>query len=284
MNKNELLLALQSMEKKTNEEWLYNLDERKIKELEFHNRDRDEQIINKLPQDTYEKFYGNRKFYRTVELSSRYRLQWLEDNVKGNIFLDYACGNGDNARLAAQAGAALAIGIDISDISVKNAARIASEEGLTEKTFFVQGDAENTGLPANCIDRIICSGMLHHLDLSYAFYELRRILKPGGKILAIEALDYNPLIKLYRMITPDMRTEWEKRHILSYKDLNFASRFFKVENVKHWHIASILGGYIPGILPVLNSIDKVAVKIPLIKMLSWMFTFELVKENDIVRS
>ena len=126
MNKNELLQALQSMEKKTNEEWLNNLDERKIKELEFHNRDRDEQIINKLPQDTYDKIYGNRKFYRTVELSSRYKLQWLEDNVKGKIFLDYACGNGENARLAAQAGAALAIGIDISDISVKNAARIAS--------------------------------------------------------------------------------------------------------------------------------------------------------------
>ena len=46
----------------------------------------------------------------------------------------------------------------------------------------------------------MCCGMLHHLDLSYAFPELRRILSLEGKILAIEALDYNPIIKLYRNI------------------------------------------------------------------------------------
>ncbi len=53
-------------------------------------------------------------------------------------------------------------------------------------------------LDDNYIDAIICSGMLHHLDLSYAFLELRRILRAEGKILAaIEALNYNPAIKLY---------------------------------------------------------------------------------------
>ncbi len=34
----------------------------------------------------------------------------------------------------------------------------------------------------------------------------------GERILCIEALDYNPTIKLYRMCTPDMRTKWEKAH------------------------------------------------------------------------
>ena len=62
----------------------------------------------------------------------------------------------------------------------------------------MQADAENTMLDDNYIDAIICSGMLHHLDLSYAFLELRRILRAEGKILAaIEALNYNPAIKLY---------------------------------------------------------------------------------------
>ena len=44
-------------------------------------------------------------------------------------------------------------------------------------------------------------------------------------VLGVEALDYNPLIKLYRQLTPDMRTEWEKAHILSLKDLRFAQKF-----------------------------------------------------------
>lgn len=57
------------------------------------------------------------------------------------------------------------------------------------------------------------------------FDVLRRILKPNGVILAVEALDYNPMIKLYRIMTPEMRTEWEKAHILSYKDENLRSGF-----------------------------------------------------------
>ena len=133
--------------------------------------------------------------------------------------MDYTCGNGGNARQAAKSKSALAIGIDISDISIIDAKKIASDEGLEENTFFIQGDAENTGLPDNCIDLVLCFGVLHHLDLSYAYFELRRIFKPGRKVLAIEALDYNPLMKMYQMTTPDMRTEWRKAHILSYEDL-----------------------------------------------------------------
>ena len=38
----------------------------------------------------------------------------------------------------------------------------------------------------------------------------------------MEALSVNPLIQLYRNSTPEMRTEWEKNHILGPKDLKFA--------------------------------------------------------------
>ena len=95
------------------------------------------------------------------------------------MFLDYACGNGDMTLAAARHGAKLSIGLDISSVSIRNAERTAHDEKI-DNTYFLQADAENTKLPDGCIDVIICSGMLHHLDLSYAFPELRRILKPGG--------------------------------------------------------------------------------------------------------
>jgi ubiquinone/menaquinone biosynthesis C-methylase UbiE len=281
MTKQELLQHLEVLSRKTDEEWLLTLNERKSKEIEFHNLDRDRNFTGNLPKDTYNKLKGNRKFYKTVQLSSNYYENWLKSHCKDRIFLDYACGDGVNAIRAAKVGASLAIGLDISDISIKNARALAEKEGLSGNTFFIQGDCENTGLPSECIDVGICSGMLHHLDLSYAFYELRRILKKsGGVILCIEALNYNPLIKLYRNITPQMRTEWEKANILSYQDIYFARRFFEVKNIRHWHLFSIIGTYLPFALSFLNAIDKIVLKLPCIKLMSWMFTFELHKKGS----
>ncbi len=280
MEKQMLLTHLEQMPAVREAGWLQSLEERKLKELEFHNRDRDKTVVENLPQDIYEQLHGNKKYYRTTQLSGDYVRNWIATNAKGKVFLDYACGNGLNALFAARSGAALAIGIDISDISVRNATQKAREEGLSENTRFLQADCENTGLPDNSIDVIICSGMLHHLDLNFAFPELRRILKPGGVILGVEALDYNPVIKLYRMRTPQMRTEWEKAHILSYKDIRFARKFFEVQNIKHWHLFSIAGVKLPALLPLFNLLDQIVLKLPLIKLMSWMFTFELRKPTQ----
>lgn len=266
---------LSAMEAIPDSEWMGSLDARKRKELEFHDRDRDRSKIPQLDQDTYERFYGNKKYYEATESSKRYVDSWIAKNVPGRVVLDYACGNGDGAIKAAKAGAELAIGIDISSVSVKNARADAAAAGVGERTRFVQADAENTKLPDASVDFVLCRGMLHHLDLSFAFPELRRILAPGGKILAVEALDYNPLIKLYRAFTPDMRTEWETAHILSLKDLRFAERFFDIGDVNYWHMTSIAGPHLRPLYPLLTAVDDVLTRIPLIRLLAWIFTFEL---------
>ncbi|UYN97246.1 MAG: class I SAM-dependent methyltransferase [Enhydrobacter sp.] len=261
----------------TNSEWLQSLNDRKLAELEFHNRVRDQRAtLDEMPKDTYEKFYGNRKYYSATRRSNEYIRKWIDRHAPGRVFLDYACGNGGMARQAAHAGAKLVIGLDISDVSVANAKKAAAAEGLSN-TYFVQADAENTRLPDGCVDAVMCSGMLHHLDLSYAFPELRRILKPGGRILAGEALDYNPLIKLYRLVTPSMRTEWEKAHILSLKDIAFARRFFEIGEMRFWHITGYVGGKFPALLPALDSLDRVLERIPLVQLMAWIFTFELIR-------
>ena len=130
-------------------------------------------------------------------------------------------------------------------------------------------------LAAGLIGTNICSGMLHHLDLACAFQELQRILAPGGVILGVEALDYNPLINLYRQLTPDMRTDWEKAHILSLKDLRFAKKFFDLGEVRYWHVVSIIGGKFPILLPLLDAVDVALTRIPGIQLMAWIFTFEL---------
>jgi ubiquinone/menaquinone biosynthesis C-methylase UbiE len=279
--RNNLLERIDEIDKISDQEWKAGLAERKLKELEFHDRDRDQSRIEKtISSDTYEKYYGNKKYYLATRRSRRFVEDWIAIESKDKVFLDYACGNGGNAIHAAHTGAALSLGFDISGISVENARTAAAMAGLKDNTRFFQADAENTKLPDNSIDTLVCSGMLHHLDLSYAFHELRRILRPGGKVLAVEALDYNPAIKLYRFMTPDMRTEWEKSHILNLSDVKFASRFFDVKEIRYWHVAGYIAGKLPGLFTLVDRLDLVLEKIPYLQRMAWIFTFVLQKRHE----
>lgn len=281
-NINRLVECVDEIDRITDADWIATLNDRKRKELEFHDRDRDPDLITDAAAgDTFEKFYGNIKYYSTTKRSSEYLKSWIAREARDKVFLDYACGNGANALWAAQNGAALSLGFDISPVSVRNATRLAADvDGQIGPLRYFQADAENTKLPDASIDTVICSGMLHHLDLSYALPELRRILKPGGRVLALEALDYNPVIKLYRKITPAMRTDWEKAHILSLKDVRFASRYFDIEDVKYWHITGYLGGRFPKLLPAADRFDRALERIPLLNRLSWMFSFVMRRPFD----
>ena len=105
MDIQHLKIHLDEIVKISNSEWLASLNERKIKELEFHNLHRERTLIEKLDHDTYDKFYSNKKFYSTVRQSNEYCDQWISKNAKGKVFLDYACGDGGNAIKAAKGGA-----------------------------------------------------------------------------------------------------------------------------------------------------------------------------------
>jgi ubiquinone/menaquinone biosynthesis C-methylase UbiE len=274
MNITDLRICIEEIQKITDDTWLRSLNDRKLKELEFHDLDRDQTRVQNMDKDSYEKYYGNKKFYKTVIKSQEYTQAWIRERSKDRIFLDYACGNGFNAIYAADCNAKLSMGLDISNVSIINARKQAETLGLENVVFF-QADAENTHLPDHSVDTIICSGMLHHLDLNYALPELARILAPGGRILAIEALNYNPFIKLYRSRTASMRTDWEKAHILSLSDVRKAKKYFDIGEIKYWHITSYLAAYLPSWLSLFNKIDSLLTKIPLIQRMAWIFTFEL---------
>jgi SAM-dependent methyltransferase len=274
----QLLETLRALDRISDVEWQSALNERKREELTFHDVSHsDEESASR------ESGRANKKFYTTTKMSSDYLSAWIRENAAGKIFLDYACGTGTQCVEAAEAGSPLAVGLDISPVSIENARKRAADAGVSERTFFLVGDCENTGFPDACFDRVLCAGMLHHLDLSYAFPELRRIMKPGAKLLGVEALNYNPVIRMYRNLTPELRTTWEKDHILSLKDLKFARRFFEIRDVRYWNLATV--GVTPlrksslfePALRLANKIDSYLLRLPPVNRLAWSFTFELVK-------
>src|SRR5262249_12545634 len=109
-----------------------------------------------------------------------------------------------------------------------------------------------------------------------------RVTAPGGRIFCYEALAHNPLIQLYRNRTPELRTEWERHHILGVGDLRRAARWFAVENVRFFNLTSPIISFLPQgrlrqhVGRVLRSCDSILTRVPGIQLLSWVFTFELV--------
>ena len=70
-----LVDQLNEIDQIQNKDWLQSLCERKLKELEFHNEDRNKTIVKeRCKLGTQEKFYGNKKYYSITERSKAYQL------------------------------------------------------------------------------------------------------------------------------------------------------------------------------------------------------------------
>jgi hypothetical protein len=99
-------------------------------------------------------------------------------------------------------------------------------------------------------------------------------------------LAYNPLIRLYRNLTPSLRTEWESSHILGMKEVRLAEEWFDVANLKFFLMAAPLTTFLPAGpvrrigLAAGHAVDAVLTRVPVIRLWSWQFTFELVKRDS----
>lgn len=254
------------------------LKERKLEEVEFHNKRERDRLT--LREDEYFEKYSNHKFYSITRKSATFVHKWMSKNCSGKIALDYCCGLGQNSLELAKNGA-FVYGIDISNESVKTAALNASKSGYSNKVNFQVMDAECLKFDDSFFDVILCSGVLHHLDLKKALPELARVLKPTGKIICVEALGYNPVMNWYRKSTLHLRTSWEVGHILTLREVRYARRYFDSIDLRFFHLFSILAVpfrntvFFNPFLSVLEWIDAMVLHIPLIRCLAWQMIFTL---------
>ena len=107
----------------------------------------------------------------------------------GQRVLDVGCGTGYFARLLAEGVGreGLVVGIDPSPAMITYASR---QTGRASNCQFQVGKAEALEFPAEHFDVVVSSLVMHHLpeDLRVAaLREMRRVLRPGGKLLVAEA-------------------------------------------------------------------------------------------------
>jgi SAM-dependent methyltransferase len=120
-------------------------------------------------------------------------------DVRGRRVLDYGCGHGMAAVVLARREA-IVTGIDLSAGYVAEARRRAAANDI--HASFLQADAEHLPFADGSIDAVWGCAILHHLDLSRAGAELRRVLHPGGVAVFCEPWGGNPLLELARRHLP----------------------------------------------------------------------------------
>ena len=151
----------------------------------------------------------------------------LYKNVGGKSILDLGCGFGDKSVLMAKHGASV-FGIDISDNYIAISKRAAVDSNLEDKCVFQQMDAHSMSFEDSKFDYVVGRGIIHHLDLTVSLSEIKRVLKPGGRAMFVEPLGANPLLKIFRMLTPSARTVDERP--LNIQDLAWIQKNFEVHS------------------------------------------------------
>src|SRR6266851_3045823 len=144
------------------------------------------------------------KFYSIADISERYYRECIVARDAHDV-LEIGCGRGSVASFLGRDVSFTAI--DISDVAVQEAAEVARANGIAgPRHTYLLMNAEETAFADNSFDLICGTGILHHLNLNKACAEIRRILRSDGGAVFIEPLGHNPLLNLYRKLTPQIRS------------------------------------------------------------------------------
>ena len=219
------------------------------------------------------------RFYAVLAPAEAAFWQAVRDAGTGARILEYGCGQGGRLFQLAPYAASLAA-IDLSPIGVQQARKEAEERGI--KADIRVMNAEALEFDDGTFDLIVGNGILHHLDLERAFREIRRVLVPGGRAFFMEPLGHNPMVNLYRRMTPELRTPDE--HPLLMADFALAERNFERVEVKMSVLTSLLALPFSGskqfdkLLSRLTAVDdSLFQRSALARRHAWYATIELVR-------
>lgn len=169
---------------------------------------REREHFDRLALATGGHWWGNRTPAGRLRQDRRGDLlaAWLPA-APGVRVLELGCGAGDFSRVLAARGLAVTA-VDVSPLQVRLARRRCAGSALR----FLAADATALGFAPESFDAVVGNAVLHHLDLGPALAEVRRILRPGGRIFFAEPNLRNPQVWL------EKRVGWLGRRLEASED------------------------------------------------------------------
>ncbi len=212
-------------------------------EAEFQNaRTKDDPFIGRR----------NKFYYLTNEAFKSYQ-KVLSDNTLGKKIIVVGCAEGGVTPLA-KAGAEKVLGIDIASEPIKRLNEKIEQEKLSNIASAVVGNAEDLDVPENSFDVICCLGVLHHLDIQKSAASWSKALNKDGFVVMEEPMALNPIVALYRLLTPKMRTDDE--HPLVPADIKLLKKYFTTVDVQGYVLLSLFSLFFVYIYKSDNLRDK----------------------------
>jgi len=123
---------------------------------------------------------------------------YLLGDLQGKRVLDVGCGGGWISRLLALRGASVAA-FDISIEGCRLTRDKLATAGFSARSIAVM-DAHDLGFKDARFDALFMAGVLHHLNIAKVATEAHRVLKPGGRIVLYEPLQYGPIMWAIRQV------------------------------------------------------------------------------------
>ena len=174
-------------------------------------------------------------FEAPTALENRFMLARMGD-VRGKRILDVGAGLGEASVYFALKGAAVTA-LDLSPKMLGFTRSLAELHGVSVETCLAP--AESLAVPECHYDFVYAGDVIHHITDRDRFYrEVARCLKPGGTMFSVDPLAYNPVIHLYRRMSPDVRTKDERP--LTFDELKRVRRHFARVEYRVFWIASLL--------------------------------------------
>jgi ubiquinone/menaquinone biosynthesis C-methylase UbiE len=204
-------------------------------ELHFHDQQARQRALD-LSHHPHGYFFAD-ETYLDHETWIRPAFMQLGD-VTGLQVLDYGCGHGMAAVTLARRGARVTA-IDLSRAYLDEARTRA--RACDAAVHFVRADGEHLPFADTSFDRIWGNAILHHLELTTATQEIRRVLRPDGLALFCEPLGGNPLLNWARTRLPyqgKQRTPDERP--LSPQDFNLIRKVFPRMQVRGYQFLSMV--------------------------------------------